>query len=364
MGVLEEEGFGWKGISLPQVGDVWGLAASAIYALHIFRSEKHSKSFKPFELTAIQCGTVASLSLLWEFSRLLHSNTSVMEYVSQLQALPWSPLVYTGLVCSGLCSWLEIHGLRSVQASTATMVNTTIPIWGAFLSFILRGDTLDDSAIVGGLVILVASFFAQLISKEDDETRPPQIEEPPVKGDHVQGAIIASQLKFPYYAAQAKRLLVDAKMKLLSVKSLVMSTLLTTTTTAAPPTPSGASLHSAIATSAALQQVSNSSSPGALVDIATGLLESAITALGSDLLQTVDEAEDMAKLIEQAAQTAIDHTAMAASSLAALVTNLTSADITTTRALVNTSVDCALPLIAHNADTVLHALLICSSHSN
>lgn len=198
-----------------------------------------------------------------------------MQYMSQLQSLPWGPLLYTGLVSSELCSWLEIHGLRSVHASTATMVNTTIPIWGAFLSFFLRGETLDDSAIVGGSVILVASFFAQLLTNQDDtDTPPPHCRAPnpepqnhelhtrtpnsaPGKpaADHVQGAIITSQLKFPYYAAQAKRLLLEAKIKLLSVKSLILSA--TSTLLSSQPLPPG-SLHAgaptAIATAASLQQ--------------------------------------------------------------------------------------------------------------
>lgn len=400
--MLEEEGFGWKGISLPQVGDAWGLAASAIYALHIFRSETHSRSFKPFELTAIQCGTVASLSLLWEISRVFHGNTTAMEYVSQLQSLPWGPLVYTGLVCSGLVSWLEIHGLRSVHASTATMVNTTIPVWGAFLSFFLRGESLDDSAIVGGSVILVASLFAQLVSKQDDTPRPhrnPTFEEhddpqprkasstasspsPDPAADHVQGAIITSQLKFPYYAAQAKRLLVEAKLKLLCVKSLVMATLLTSTPQV--------SLHSeapaAIATSLTLQQAANAvnTSPSSAahatmavqwVDVVAGVLESAITALGSDAVRAVEEVDDIAKLVAQASWSAMDHLAMAATSVDSLLVSvdmanwtslefLQSVDATTASALLDRSLQCSLPLVAHHADAALHLVVTCSSNSS
>jgi hypothetical protein len=345
MGVLEEEGFGWKGISVPQVGDVWGLAASAVYALHIFRSEAHSRRFKPFELTAVQCGTVASLSLVWEVSRVLHGSASVGEYASQLQALPWGPLIYTGLVSSGLCSWLEIHGLRSVHASTATMVNTTIPIWGAFLSFFLRGESLDDSAIAGGSVILAASLFAQLVTNQDAEHQ--TLNRNPKPPGHVQGALITSQLKFPYYAAQAKRLLVEAKFKLLSMKSLVMSSLLAS----APPAPPG-SLHSAIATA--------SSSPHSAL-LVVQWLESALAALGSDVAQAVEEAEDVAKLVEQGTQIAVDHVAMAATSVDSLLELLKSADATTGGALVDRSLECALPVIAHHADAVLPVVLSCTS---
>ena len=387
MGVLEEEGLGWKGISLPQVGDVWGLAASAIYALHIFRSEAHSKNFKPIELTAIQCGTAASLTLAWEFFRLLHENTTATQYMSQLQSLPWAPLLYTGLVSSGLCSWLEIHGLRSVHASTATMVNTTIPIWGAFLSFFLRGETLDDSAIVGGLVILGASFFAQLLTNQDDTGTPqqapkPQLQ-PPIRSsasvkpaaDHVQGAIITSQLKFPYYAAQAKRLLLDAKIKLLFAKSFIMSA--TSTLLSSQPLPPG-SLHagssSAIATSAqaAIQtlntgsQLPNGGAHAAMavqwLDVAAGLLESAITALSSDAVQ---EAEDMAKLAEQASQSAMAHISMAAASASSFLDMATqssiqffqSVDTATASALADHSLVCA-----HHVEVAgLQILLACGA---
>jgi hypothetical protein len=389
MGVLEEEGLGWKGISLPQVGDVWGLAASAIYALHIFRSESHSKNFKPIELTAIQCGTAASLTLAWEFFRLLHENTTATQYMSQLQSLPWAPLLYTGLVSSGLCSWLEIHGLRSVHASTATMVNTTIPIWGAFLSFFLRGETLDDSAIVGGLVILGASFFAQLLTNQDDTGTPqqapkPQLQ-PPIRSsasvkpaaDHVQGAIITSQLKFPYYAAQAKRLLVDAKIKLLSAKSFIMSA--TSTLLSSQPLPPG-SLHagssSAIATSAqaAIQtlntgsQLPNGGAHAAMavqwLDVAAGLLESAITALSSDAVQ---KAEDMAKLAEQASQSAMAHISMAAASASSVLDMATqssiqffqSVDTATASALADHALVCA-----HHVEVAgLQILLACGARS-
>lgn len=392
MGVLEEEGFEWKGISLPHVGDMWGLAASAIYALHIFRSEACSKRFKSFELTAIQCSTVASLSVLWEVFRVLHDNTTAIEYVNQLQALPWGPLVYTGLVCSGLCSWLEIHGLRSVHASTATMVNTTIPIWGAFLSFVLRGETLDGSAMVGGSVILVTSIFAQLVSHRDDTAssknsdsqvqKPepvPKTQKPKQEADHVQGAIITSQLKFPYYAAQAKRLLVEAKLKLATVKGLFVSatsTLLTNTV----PLPQG-SLQKAAPTAIAIQQAASavSNAPSSLqqqlpstsahsamviqwLDAVTGVLESAITAFGSDLVQALEEAKSVAEVLEQALQKAVDTTVMSGfvDSLLDML-NWPSELETVIKSVDTTSaaLDHSLVYALHHADSILKLLLTC-----
>jgi hypothetical protein len=258
MGLLEEEGAGWKGISVPQIEDLWGLGASAILGFHIFRSEGHSKNVDPVSVTAVECGTLAVLSVLWEAYRLSSTSYDCMQYLTQLESLPWIPLVYSGLVCAGLCNWLELRGLRSVSGSTTTMINTTIPLWGAFFSFLLRGDVPGESAVLGGSVILCASFFAQMATKQDDSV----LNAPKLKiskqqtfnqsgdlttskaaasdqslatstandvftpaADHVQEGIINSQLKSPYYAAQVKKLIAELKLTVMSAKSAVAASL-------------------------------------------------------------------------------------------------------------------------------------------
>jgi hypothetical protein len=193
----------------------------------------------------------------------------------------------------------------------------------------------------------------------------------------VQGAIITSQLKFPYYAAQAKRLLVDAKIKLLSAKSFIMSA--TSTLLSSQPLPPG-SLHagssSAIATSAqaAIQtlntgsQLPNGGAHAAMavqwLDVAAGLLESAITALSSDAVQ---KAEDMAKLAEQASQSAMAHISMAAASASSVLDMATqssiqffqSVDTATASALADHALVCA-----HHVEVAgLQILLACGARS-
>ncbi len=410
MGLLEEEGFGWKGISLPQIEDLWGLAASAIYGVHIFRAEGHSTRVDPLSLTAVQCGTLAALSILWEACRLSQNpSTNCRQYLMQLQSLPWCPLVYSGLVCAGLCSWLELRGLRSVPASTVTMINTTIPIWGAFLSFLLRGDVPGESAVLGGSVILCASLFAQIATKQDNLNAPKitckaqtfeyrslsgrnsetsksraydHRKEPRANAgstakrftpaDHVQGAIISSQLKFPYYAAQVKKLLAEVKLKLASAKSAVVSlhafvstssivsnqsqpaagTAVHASTTASSAISAAASVHQAVNNVVAGAGIS-ASTPTAQVPLqvitsgvpqlphastymqsapqwldsmvvalinslgtATTGLECTAIALGSDVMQAVEHAEGIVNLAENLLQ----HILYAAASLASTVT--------------------------------------------
>ncbi|CAM6092480.1 unnamed protein product [Calypogeia fissa] len=292
MGLLEEEGFGWRGISCPQIGDLWGMAVSIIYAIHIFRSEYHSSRFDPLLLNAVQCGVLAILSLGWEtFTTFDVTAFQAHDVVNQVQSLPWAPLIYNGLVCFGLCSWLELHGLRSIHASTATLVYTTIPVWGAFLSFFAHHETPAESAFIGGLVIMVTSIYAQLTTTDvdipllqgnkskvstftDSNLEPsnevhgskvsrsdcitPAKDEPTLGNkrtehhDYHPGALLTSQLKFPYYAAQAKRLLADVKIKLGALKSILLTTVsskILTSTPSGTPTSSSPGVNPASGTS-------------------------------------------------------------------------------------------------------------------
>jgi len=289
------------------------------------------------------------------------------------------------------------------------MINTTIPIWGAFLSFLLRGDVPGESAVLGGSVILCASLFAQIATKQDNLNAPKitckvqtfeyrslsgrnsetsksraydHRKEPRANAgstakrftpaDHVQGAIISSQLKFPYYAAQVKKLLAEVKLKLASAKSAVVSlhafvstssivsnqsqpaagTAVHASTTASSAISAAASVHQAVNNVVAGAGIS-ASTPTAQVPLqvitsgvpqlphastymqsapqwldsmvvalinslgtATTGLECTAIALGSDVMQAVEHAEGIVNLAENLLQ----HILYAAASLASTVT--------------------------------------------
>ncbi|KAG6544070.1 hypothetical protein Mapa_014487 [Marchantia paleacea] len=403
MGILEEEGVGWKGVTCPQISDLWGVAVAAISALHIFRSEAHGDRFDPLRLSGVQFGVLAILSLGWEVcSACMQSSSSSncqnhqvfanfggpLDMWGELQSIPWFPLLYNGLVCSGLSSWLELRGLRSVHASTATLVYTTIPVWGAFLSYFTSHDVPTDSAIMGGLVIAVTSIYAQIISTDEDRKTPSSSSTPlppsPLKStdismksfsttsssknadegssssgdpDYFPAGLLTSQLKFPYYAAQAKGLLAEIKLKLGALKSLgfIFTGASTNSLLSASPITSGSSSAAPLTTTTTgsnnftASHISPTGGPGAPVDVAaaaahttitggglhfpihpvyeystmstmahnvsgllghvsktvTSGLESALIAAGSDIMQAVDIASVAERMLQGGAENAV-----------------------------------------------------------
>ncbi|KAL3701197.1 hypothetical protein R1sor_019219 [Riccia sorocarpa] len=295
MGLLEEEGLGPTGIACPQICDLWGLAVSVILALHFFRSEALGKKFDPLKLNAVQCGVLAILSLGWEVWSSLSdaSSTTAIHLFSSsgcsldsLHCIPWVPLIYSGLVCSGLCSWLELRSLQSIHVSTATLVYTTIPLWGALLSSFTNGANADfstDLALTCGLAVVAScSFCTHFMSSGDDEGQDFKVLKSAATSstekksavrvksstsitaestdvhkslnlettdgnsdleltgkDYFPAGLLVSQLKFPYYAAyyaaQAKGLLAEIKFKLGALKSLgLVFTGIQTTTSSRP----------------------------------------------------------------------------------------------------------------------------------
>eukprot|EP00897_Mesotaenium_endlicherianum_P001831 jgi/Mesen1/1676/ME000137S00592 len=186
MGLLEEENQDWQGmpLSLPLLqhlfSDKWSLLLGPIFAaIHIFRSEALASRHNALQLTAVQAAYLAALGATWEAWTFGASGADLSALAGQLHTVPWAPLLYSGLICSGLGNWLELRGLHHVHAHTATLVYTTIPIWGAFFAFLVHGDAPEISAVLGGTVILAASLSAQRAAGEEDEydeaTRPLQM---------------------------------------------------------------------------------------------------------------------------------------------------------------------------------------------
>ncbi|KAJ7519205.1 hypothetical protein O6H91_20G028500 [Diphasiastrum complanatum] len=248
MGVLEEEGSGWKGIIIPQRGNPWVFASSLISALQIFRSEVFgiAKALDAKRLNAIQSAVLSVLSFFWEICNLCTSSSDWgLDFTTLAQHLPWLPLIYNGIVCGGICSWLEIRALRGVNASVATLIYMTIPVWGAFFSTLLRHKSPSELELVGAPMILLATMWTNKMTSEQltNSSQPYQNDQGltrqnrdqsshlnrrqefsrPDEGylmeivlastllsaDHLPGVMLISQLKSPFYTAQTERLVKD-----------------------------------------------------------------------------------------------------------------------------------------------------------
>jgi len=84
-----------------------------------------------------------------------------------ISAIPWLPLLYTGLITTAGTLWLEMKALRNVSAQDAALVYTTEPLWGALFAWAFLGERWGALGWVGAAMIVMSSATAQMASEEE-----------------------------------------------------------------------------------------------------------------------------------------------------------------------------------------------------
>ncbi len=152
------------------IGDLWSAAAALASAFFILRLESATQ-YNPATLTAISTASAAGLCLLWLGCDVViaaaaaaaapaSSSISVFNIASSWVAAGLSeplPLLYLGLVVTGLCSWLQAIGQRGVPAERAAVIYSLDPVYAAVFSYVFKGEKIN---IFGILLILAGVLVA------------------------------------------------------------------------------------------------------------------------------------------------------------------------------------------------------------
>ncbi|CAI5493318.1 unnamed protein product [Closterium sp. Naga37s-1] len=253
------------GQSLP-LSTPWPVLACLLSLFSLLRCESHCTRFNPLSLTAVQTSSLASLSLLSSLLFHLLSSSAFPHgilpetltsatHVAGTSGAALLPLIYSGLMCSGLGTWMEMNCLQDLPAPALMLIFTSIPVWGGLLAALAQGEVPEAGLGVAGLVIAAVNAGAWALmsrhcsavasetssssssgssgtgSNVDDgsctvqETSPAAESAgeknagktaksaPPVPVEQLSNSLVASQLKVPFYSTKAKSLLLKLKLK-------------------------------------------------------------------------------------------------------------------------------------------------------
>ena len=120
-----------------------------------------------FPLLAVQLFVLAATSALVslpELTRILADPAvdSVSSLVHAASGVPWSQVVWMGLMTTALTLYIEVQALKEVSAPLAALIYTAEPLWGAIFAWIMLDDRFGELGFVGAGVIVVSSLYAQL----------------------------------------------------------------------------------------------------------------------------------------------------------------------------------------------------------
>lgn len=163
VGVLEAPSGGTLHLDSALLGDAAALASAALFAAQLVRTERYAgaRGFGPKEAAPLVAGQLATLALLFGGATAVSGGLHVPDG-AELAALPWLPLVWTGLVSTAGSLWLEVTALRDVSAPDAALVYATEPVWGAAIAGVLLGETWTAATVLGAVLIVGGSLLGQL----------------------------------------------------------------------------------------------------------------------------------------------------------------------------------------------------------
>ncbi len=145
------------------VGDAFVLGCAFVYAVQILCVDHFSPLISAVELSFLQLWVAGVLGLIAAF--LLETPT--WEGVRQAMI----PILYCGIMSSGVGFTLQIFGQRRVNAAVASLIMSLESVISALAGWILLGQRLSPRELSGCIIIFAAIILAQLPerSRESEE---------------------------------------------------------------------------------------------------------------------------------------------------------------------------------------------------
>ncbi|MGB7338237.1 MAG: EamA family transporter [Phototrophicaceae bacterium] len=113
-----------------------------------------------------RCHPLQVISLGFCVGTILLAVLSVSIEPSSIQSIQgWLSVIYLGLVPSALGYWLFQRGLKSISATTASIITLLEPFVAALLAWFIYGETLSVLGLIGGFMLLGSIILLSVDTK-------------------------------------------------------------------------------------------------------------------------------------------------------------------------------------------------------
>lgn len=139
-------------------GDLLVIASAVVFSLHILVIDSVPAGVDGVRLSCVQFLVAGAFALV--LALFLESFT----WRDILSA--WVPLLYTGVVSSGVGYTLQILGQRTVNPTVASLILSLESVFAALAGWAILGQALSLRELFGCALVFVAVILAQLPSKK------------------------------------------------------------------------------------------------------------------------------------------------------------------------------------------------------
>ena len=128
-------------------GVLLGLLSSGLYAV---RNILNRKQIVTYSGSTIMCYQLLFCTLLL--------SPALLIYPLEISPVNWGNLVLLALITTAIAHTLFVKGLANFTASTVSILSCLTPIYGILWAVWLTDEQLNQSTILGGSIIVVASL--------------------------------------------------------------------------------------------------------------------------------------------------------------------------------------------------------------
>jgi len=83
----------------------------------------------------------------------------------------WGPLLYAGILSSGIAFTLQMVGQKTVEPSTASLLMSLESVFAVLSGWIVLGDTLSIWESIGCVLIFIAIMLSQIPDKKIEKSK-------------------------------------------------------------------------------------------------------------------------------------------------------------------------------------------------
>ena len=145
-----------KGIAQFEMWDIFLLISAFFFALHIIIVSHYSKKSDAIKLSTLQFFTAGVLSL----PLMIYEQPTL-----NLILAGWKPILFIGVVVTGVAYTLQIFGHKATKPVIATLILSSEAVFAVLGGVLILNETLSIKEIVGCLIMLIAIVLSQIPNK-------------------------------------------------------------------------------------------------------------------------------------------------------------------------------------------------------
>lgn len=134
--------------------DIYAILCAVAFAMQILLVDAVAPKVDPIRLSCVQFAVCGAISLI---CALITENPSMTDVIKA-----WAPILFTGVLSSGVAYTLQIVGQLRCRSEVASLVMSLESVFSALFGFLILGQAMSAREFTGCAVMFAAVVLAQL----------------------------------------------------------------------------------------------------------------------------------------------------------------------------------------------------------